>query len=111
MARHLGHLTAAGVGVERLAMSGAAAASRVTPQILADVTGCPVACIEQPSLSAFGASVIARALVQPCVDLAALARQLAPASRTIAPGENREAYAKLFAHYAEPFRHRKAKPQ
>ena len=76
-------------------MSGGAAASRVTPQILADVTGCPVACIEQPSLSAFGAAVIARALVQPGVDLAALARRLAPASRTIAPGENRAAYGKV----------------
>jgi sugar (pentulose or hexulose) kinase len=103
LARHLGDLTAAGVAVERLAMSGAAAASRVTPGIIADVTNCPVACIEQPSLSAFGASVIAQTLIQPGIDLAALARRLAPASRTIRPGGNRAAYAGLLAEYLEPF--------
>jgi hypothetical protein len=42
-------------------------------------------------------------LVQPGADLADLARRLAPASRTIRPGENRAAYARLLTEYLEPF--------
>ena len=64
LARHLGLLTEAGCPVLRLVMCGAAAASRITPQIVADVTGRPVACVEQSAISAFGPPVIARAMVE-----------------------------------------------
>ena len=101
--RHLRVLTEGGIAVDRLAMSGAAAASSVTPAIVADVTGCPVACLQESSISALGAGVAARALVEPGAGLAELARELAPASRTVEPGENAELYAELLGRYLEPF--------
>ena len=103
LARHLRVLADGGITARRLAMSGAAAASSVTPSIVADVTGCPVACLQESSISAFGAGVAARALVEPKTGLAELARELAPASRTVEPGEDAEFYAGLLRQYLEPF--------
>ena len=103
LARHLQDMAHSGIKIVRLAMSGAAAASSVTPAIVADVVGCPVACLEEPSISAFGAGVAARALVEPGADLAELARDLAPASRVLQPGENASLYADLLHRYIEPF--------
>ncbi len=103
LARHLSALQKGGISVERLAMSGAAAKSSVTPGIIADVVGCPVACLEEPSISAFGAGVAARALVEPGADLAELARELAPSTRTVDPGANARMYAELFERYLKPF--------
>ena len=102
-ARHLRFLTDAGLLVHRMVMSGGAATSRVTPQIIADVTNRPVACVDESAPSAFGAATIARALVEPDRDLAELSRKLAPASRTVEPGENRPAYRELLEKYLEPF--------
>ena len=84
-------------------MCGGAAASRTTPQIVADVTGRPVACVGESAVSAFGAATIARAMVEARVDLADLARELAPASRTVEPGEHEPTYRELLAKYLEPF--------
>lgn len=103
LARHLGVLAEGGINVSRLAMSGAAATSSVTPQVVADVTGCPVACLGESSISAFGAGVAARALVEPDAGLAELSRELAPASRTVEPGENAQVYAELLKSYLRPF--------
>jgi xylulokinase len=103
LARHLRMLTDAGLPVRRLVMCGGAAASRVTPQIVADMTDRPVACVSETAPSAFGAATIARALVEPDQDLAELARKLAPASRTVEPGENRSVYRELLEKYLEPF--------
>ncbi|OHB84094.1 MAG: hypothetical protein A2V98_15150 [Planctomycetes bacterium RBG_16_64_12] len=103
LARHLKFLTDAGLPVRRLVMCGGAATSRVTPQIVADVTDRPVACVGESAVSAFGAATIARAMIEPHVDLADLARKLAPASRTVEPGENRPTYRDLLARYLEPF--------
>ncbi len=103
LARYLQGMAESGITVSRLAMSGAAAASSVTPAIVADVVGCPVACLQESSISAFGAGVAARALVEPGADLAELARELAPASRTLEPGENANHYANLLQQYLEPF--------
>jgi xylulokinase len=100
--RHLRLLTHAGLPVTRLVMCGTAAASRVTPQILADVTERPVCCVAEPAVSAYGASVIARALAERR-SLADLSRQLAPATKTIEPGPDRSAYQRLMARYLEPF--------
>jgi sugar (pentulose or hexulose) kinase len=99
-------LTDAGLPVRRLVMCGGAAASHITPQIVADVTGRPVACVSETAPSAFGAATIARALVEPDHDLAELARRLAPASRTVEPGETRSTYRELLENYLEPFAQR-----
>ena len=103
LARHLKFLTDAGLPVRRLVMCGGAAASRVTLQIVADVTNRPVACVSESAVSAFGAATIARALVEPEVDLADLARKLAPASRLVEPGENQATYQRLLEKYLAPF--------
>jgi len=99
LARHLSLLAEAGCPVRRLVMCGAAATSRVTPQIAADVTGRPVACAGEPAISAFGAAVLARAMVEKDSSLARLSEQLAPASRTLVPGENAAAYGRLLERY------------
>ncbi len=103
LARHLGFLTGAGLPVRRLVTSGGAAASRTTPQIVADVTGRPVDCVTESATSAFGAATVARALAEPEADLASLARGLAPSSRTVEPGENVPVYRQLLQRYLEPF--------
>jgi sugar (pentulose or hexulose) kinase len=103
LARHLKFLTDAGLPVRRLVLCGGAAASRVTPQIIADVTDRPVACVGESAPSALGAATIARALVEPDAELADLARKLAPASRTVEPGENVPTYRELLQRYLEPF--------
>ena len=64
LARHLRMLHQAGISAERLLMCGTAAASRITPRILADVTRCPVLCGPEAPVSAVGASIIARAIVE-----------------------------------------------
>ena len=103
LARHLGFFTGAGLPVRRLVMCGTAAASRVTPQILADVTEQPVSCVTQPAVSALGAAVIARALVEQNVELKELAEKLTPSSRTVSPGENVPVYGRLLEEYLGPF--------
>jgi len=103
LGRHLAFLTDAGLPVRRLAMCGPAAASRFTPQIVADVVDRPVACVTEPAVSAFGAAVVARTLVDRDTDLGELARRLAPAGRMLHPGENTPLYRRLFERYLEPF--------
>ena len=103
LARHLKFLTDAGLAVRRLVMCGGAATSQFTPQIVADVTDHPVACVTESAVSAFGAATIARMLVEPQVNLAELAEKLAPASRTVEPGENGSVYRDLLRKYLEPF--------
>ena len=103
LGRHLGFLTDAGLPVGRLVMCGAAAAGRFTPQIVADATGRPVTLITEPAVSALGAATIARALVEDDADLSGLAHELAPASRTVHPGEDSPVYRRLLRRYLEPF--------
>lgn len=103
--RHFELLVAARVPVRRVLMCGTAAASRVTPQIVADVVRRPVVCGPESSVSALGAAVIARALAaqQP---LGPLATEMSAARRT----EQRtfhpvgaEIYRELIARYHQPF--------
>jgi sugar (pentulose or hexulose) kinase len=103
LARHLNLLTDAGLPVRRLVLCGGAAASRVTPQIVADVTQRPVACIAEPAISAFGAAVIARAMVEPDTELGALARRSAPESRTVRPSADAAVYQALLHRYLRAF--------
>jgi len=100
LTRYLRFLTNAGLSVDRLVMSGGAAASRVTPQIIADATGLPLACTTESAMSALGAAVVARGLVEADAALADLARAMAPATRSVEPGPNAALYQRLFSEYA-----------
>ncbi len=103
--RHLRMLVRAGVPVRRLLMCGTAAASRVTPRILADLTRCPVLCGPEAPVSAIGASVIGRAIAQrvPLGELALeLARQRMPELHALEPCPD-DLYGELVSRYNEPF--------
>lgn len=104
LARHLGFFTEVGFPTGRLVVCGGAATSRVTPQILADVTRRPAVCIDHAAPSALGAAVIARGLVEPGEGLASLARRLAPHCRTVEPGPQAGTYSQLFEKYMAPFK-------
>lgn len=98
LARHLGFLRQAGLAPRRLAMCGSASASRTTPQIIADVAGLSVACVDVPDVSALGAAMIASALAGDGPDLAATAHRWSPTGRVLAPRES-AAYQELREGY------------
>ena len=80
--RHIGLLRGAGMPIERLVLSGRAAASRVTPQVLAAVTGLPLVCTGSGASSALGAAIIARGLCEPASPLVNLAEEMQPAEES-----------------------------
>lgn len=97
--RHIHLLVGAGLPVNRLIMCGSAAAGRNTPQIVADVASLPVSCVAAPDVSALGAAMIARRLVDDGADLAEIARQWAPSRRTVHPSERQSAYRETLQEY------------
>ncbi len=99
LTRHLRLLERAGSRPRRLVMGGSAAASRVTPAIVADVTGLPVACGAESAASALGAAILARGLLEPETPLAELSARMASPARTVEPGPDRPTYAALFDEY------------
>ncbi len=99
LARYLALLNGGGIPVRRLALCGGAAGSAVTPQLVADAVGLPVSCVAEPEMSAFGAAVIARGLVEPGQSLADVARSMPVEARLLNPGGNRAAYQALFTRY------------
>jgi xylulokinase len=99
--RHLDFLRKARVSVRKLVMSGGAASSRVTPQLVADVTGLPVECANVAEASVVGAVLLARALVEPARDLKDLALEIVPAPRRLRPGEGASFYQAKYGEYAE----------
>jgi xylulokinase len=101
LARHLRMLIESGIPIGRLVMTGGASSSRVTPQIVSDTTGLPVACTAEPDMSALGAAVLARALTEPGQDLAALSEAMSPAVRTFEPSADAVTYAQLLEEYLE----------
>ncbi len=103
LTRHLGWFTGAGLPVKRLVMTGPAAASRVSPQILANVANMPVAGVHQSSVSAFGAATVARGLVEANSTLRELAAKLVPDCRTVSPDSDVETYQRKLQQYLEPF--------
>lgn len=103
LTRHLGLLVQEELPVKRLVISGPAATSRVTPQIIADVANRPVTCLCQSAVSSFGAATIARALVETDTSLRDLATTLAPALRTISPSSDVDTHRVLFRDYIKPF--------
>ena len=96
--RTLQGLTACNRPVRKLIMSGGAAASEVTPGIIADVCGLPVAC-HHGDASLLGAGILARTLLAPNTPLARLSVETAKPTTTFAPGDAAEAYAPLYKQY------------
>ena len=99
LARYLALLTSGDVAVRRLVLCGGAARSRVTPQIIADVTGLPVATSGEPDTSAVGAAMIARSLAEGGRDLGRIAENTAPALATFEPGADAASYRQLLDGY------------
>jgi xylulokinase len=101
--RHIDLLRNANIPVHRLTMCGSAAIGRNTPQIIADIAQLPVHCVETSDVSALGAAVLARNIVAPDTSLDAIARQWAPARRTVLPNERSTAYERLREEYLSIF--------
>ena len=99
LTRYLGFLTAGGVELKRLIMTGGAAGSSVTPQIVSDMTALPLVCSTESEMSAFGAAMIARGLIETDADLADLAERVVPPSRAVMPGKDAPLYQQLFEKY------------
>jgi xylulokinase len=97
--RHVEQLTAGGISIGRLVMCGSAASGRHTPRIIAEVTGLPVSCVETPDISALGAAMLARSLVDRNNTLTDIARAWKPPKRTIESRENAAIYRDLYAEY------------
>ncbi len=104
LARYLQALADGGHPIRRVLVSGGAASSRVTPQIIADVTGRPVAAVTEPAVSALGAAILARAMVEPGPGLRELAEGLSSASRRFLPGPDAPAYRGLLERFIEGLR-------
>lgn len=99
LARNLASLAPLGV-VGRLVMTGRAADSRVTPQLVADACDLPVACSAERDTSALGAAVVARALADPGRSLAELSREMAPVPKLVRPGPDAPLYRRLLDDFA-----------
>lgn len=99
LARHLRFLLDAEVRVKRLVMCGGGALSRLTPQMLADTAGIPVACVTEGEVSALGAAIVARGLAERDQALDALAKEMSPPLRLYEPGENRDFYRQMQEQY------------
>ncbi len=99
LARYLGFFADAGAAMERLVMCGGAAASRVTPQIIADTTGLPVACATESETGALGAAMLARGLLEPKRSLTEISAAMTPPLRVVEPGPDAALYQEMFAQY------------
>lgn len=99
--RYLEFLRASRIPVRRLVMCGGAASSRVTPGIIADVTGLPVACAPRGEGSVLGAAILARGLVETGRSLDQLAAEMVARPETVEPGPGRERYRAVFAQYRD----------
>jgi xylulokinase len=93
------HLRQSKLPVEKVVLSGRAAASRVIPQILSTVTGLPIACAGRGGGSPLGAAIIARGLLEPGASLSDLAAAMAPASRETSPEHAAGFYHEQFDQY------------
>jgi sugar (pentulose or hexulose) kinase len=102
--RHLGFLRCADIPVCQLMMCGAAAASAVTPQLIADVTGIPVGCRSQTEGSLIGAAILARGLVESQRSLSELAAEMVPGTQKIEPGSRHPFYQDRYREYLESLR-------
>ncbi len=99
--RYLELLRRADWPVERIVLSGGAADSPTTSQILADITGVPLSRVGYRDTSLLGAAMLARGLVEPNVSLVDLADSMRPPSGELLPGVNRLLYREQYRHYVE----------
>jgi sugar (pentulose or hexulose) kinase len=99
LARQIGWLVESGCPVHRLIMCGGGARSRCTPQIVADVTNRPVRLPAQPEIGAFGAAILARAMLEENVPLEELFGSMAGKTRELQPGPAAAGYAEMLAEY------------
>ncbi len=97
--RYLGLLQAKSQPVDRLVIGGGAAASAITPQILADISGLTLLCFPGSDPTPLGAAVIARGLLEPDQSLSTLAQEMGPPSREITPGPNQSFYRQAYREY------------
>ncbi len=104
LGRYLSKMREGGVDASRLVMCGRAAASAVTPGIIADTTGLPVDCVAVPETSSLGAAVLARCLVEPGTGLAALADAMRPALRRVEPGAGSSTARAMLEEYIDSLR-------
>jgi xylulokinase len=99
--RHIGFLSDAGVPVKRLIMCGGASASKVTPQIIADITNLPVDCVTESATSALGAAMLARSIVEPENSLVKITGEMRQKYRRFKPGDDVRIYRKAFCEYLQ----------
>ncbi len=99
--RYLGLLRAKGQQVEGLAMGGGAAASSITPQVLADISGLPLHCLTGSDATTLGAAILARGLLEPQACLATIAKEMRPPARVVTPGPNAPFYQQEFRRYLD----------
>jgi len=97
--RQISHLRRSKLPVEKAVLSGRAAASRVTPQILSAVTGLPIARAGRDGGSPLGAAIIARGLLEPGVSLADLAAAMAPTAQETRPARAAGLHHESFDQY------------
>lgn len=105
LARQLGWLVDSGCPVNKLIMCGSATQSRCTPQIVADITGREVICPSEPHISAFGAAILAQALVEPGKTLANLSQLMVSQTRDVKPSPAASAYDPKLAEYIKTVKH------
>ena len=92
------------IPTDQLILCGEAAVSDVTPQIIANATGKKVNCVSEPFVSALGATMLARGLLnQQTNSLQNISRQYAPASVPFQQNEDRTIYQEMLHRYMEPF--------
>ncbi len=99
LARYLQLLRAGGIQLERLVMCGGGARGRATPQVVADATGLDVVCTTESDVSALGAAMIARGLVEPDADLADLSQAMGSPVRAFKPGSDCAFYRSMLDEY------------
>lgn len=100
LARQLHWLDRGGCPARRLILCGGASRSAATPQIVADVTGRPVACPTETEISAFGAAILARSIADRRATIADLCRQMIGGIREVQPSDDSVAYETLVRDYA-----------
>jgi len=99
LGRYLVMMKKGGVEVGRLVMCGKAAASTVTPGIIADTTGLPVDCVTIPETASLGAAMLARGLVEPDTGLVTLTDRMGPPVRRVDPGPGSPAARERLQEY------------
>lgn len=97
--RHLEVLRSHGQPIVQLVLCGGGAASHVTSQILADVTGVPLRCFADSEASLVGAAILARGLIEPKAFLKELAETAPTPGFELQPGKDSAFYREQYYHY------------